>query len=92
LHGISRIRELPSSAAEHGSPEPHLLLSGAEGGGSGVAQHRKGGNGTAIITEITNPMHVEKFIGKVDCFQVGARNMQNYELLIELEKPECRCF
>lgn len=44
----------------------------------------KAETGLPIITEITNPMHVEKFIGKVDCFQVGARNMQNFELLIEL--------
>jgi len=42
--------------------------------------------GLPIVTEITNPMHVEKFLGKVDCFQVGARNMQNFELLIELGK------
>lgn len=46
----------------------------------------KAETGLPIVTEITNPMHVEKFIGKVDCFQVGARNMQNYELLIELGK------
>jgi 3-deoxy-7-phosphoheptulonate synthase len=46
----------------------------------------KAETGLQIVTEITNPMHVEKFIGKVDCFQVGARNMQNYELLIELGK------
>lgn len=46
----------------------------------------KAETGLPIITEITNPTHVEKFIGKVDCFQIGARNMQNYELLIELGK------
>jgi 3-deoxy-7-phosphoheptulonate synthase len=46
----------------------------------------KAETGLPIVTEITNPMHVEKFICKVDCFQVGARNMQNYELLIELGK------
>ena len=46
----------------------------------------KAETGMPIITEITNPMHVERFLGKVDCFQVGARNMQNFELLIELGK------
>ena len=46
----------------------------------------KAETGLPIVTEITNPMHVEKFLGKVDCFQVGARNMQNFELLIELGK------
>lgn len=46
----------------------------------------KSHTGLPIVTEITNPAHIEKFLGKVDCFQVGARNMQNYELLIELGK------
>lgn len=46
----------------------------------------KAETGLPIVTEITNPMHIEQFMGKVDCFQVGARNMQNFELLIELGK------
>ncbi len=37
-----------------------------------------------VITEITNPAHIELFLDKCDCFQVGARNMQNFELLKEL--------
>ncbi len=40
--------------------------------------------GLPIVTEITNPAHIEQFISKCDCFQVGARNMQNFELLKEL--------
>ncbi len=40
--------------------------------------------GLPIVTEITNPAHIEQFIEKCDCFQVGARNMQNFELLKEL--------
>ena len=39
-----------------------------------------------IVSEITNPAHIEMFIGRVDIFQVGARNMQNFELLKELGK------
>ena len=42
--------------------------------------------GLPIVTEITNPAHIELFEGKVDCYQVGARNMQNFELLKELGK------
>ncbi len=40
--------------------------------------------GLPVVTEITNPAHIELFMGKCDCFQVGARNMQNFELLKEL--------
>ncbi len=39
-----------------------------------------------IISEITNPAHIEMFIDMVDIFQVGARNMQNFEILKELGK------
>lgn len=40
--------------------------------------------GLPVVTEITNPAHIELFMDKCDCFQVGARNMQNFELLNEL--------
>ena len=33
-----------------------------------------------------HPAHIELFEGRVDCYQVGARNMQNFELLKELGK------
>ena len=39
-----------------------------------------------IVSEITNPAHIEMFTDRVDIFQVGARNMQNFELLKELGK------
>jgi len=44
--------------------------------------------GLPVVTEITNPAHIEQFIGKCDCFQVGARNMQNFELLKELGRTK----
>ena len=40
--------------------------------------------GLPVVTEITNPKHIELFLDKCDCFQVGARNMQNFDLLKEL--------
>lgn len=40
--------------------------------------------GLPVVTEITNPAHIDLFMEKCDCFQVGARNMQNFELLKEL--------
>lgn len=42
--------------------------------------------GLPVVTEITNPAHIDIFMDKCDCFQVGARNMQNFELLKELGK------
>ncbi len=40
--------------------------------------------GLPIVSEITNPSHLEMFMEYVDVIQVGARNMQNFELLKEL--------
>lgn len=37
-----------------------------------------------FVSEITDPRQIEIFHGVVDVFQVGARNMYNYELLKEL--------
>ena len=39
-----------------------------------------------FITEITDPRQVDSLLPVIDCFQVGARNMYNYELLKELSK------
>ncbi len=44
--------------------------------------------GMPVISEITSPAHIEKFLDYVDVFQVGARNMQNFELLKELGKTK----
>ncbi len=42
--------------------------------------------GLPIVTEIMSPYHVEVFNENVDIIQVGARNMQNFDLLKELGK------
>ena len=40
--------------------------------------------GTAVISEVMDPRPLEMMLRYVDCLQVGARNMQNFELLKEL--------
>ena len=42
--------------------------------------------GLPIVTEIMSPYDIEIFDREVDLIQVGARNMQNFELLKELGK------
>jgi 3-deoxy-7-phosphoheptulonate synthase len=41
-----------------------------------------------FVTEITDPRQIDSLMPIVDCFQVGARNMYNYELLKELSKTQ----
>ena len=40
--------------------------------------------GLAVVSEIMDPRALEMMLGYVDCLQVGARNMQNFDLLKEL--------
>lgn len=35
----------------------------------------------AVVSEIVNPAHVEEAVNYLDVIQIGARNMQNFELL-----------
>jgi len=44
--------------------------------------------GLPIVTEIMSINHIDQFVENVDVIQVGARNMQNYELLRELGKTK----
>ncbi len=44
--------------------------------------------GLPVVTEIMDVAHIDLFVEKVDVFQVGARNMQNFELLKELGKTD----
>lgn len=46
--------------------------------------HARKETGLPIVTEIMAPKYVELFDEKVDLIQVGARNMQNFDLLKEL--------
>jgi 3-deoxy-7-phosphoheptulonate synthase len=40
--------------------------------------------GLAVVSEIMDPRAIEMMLRYVDCLQVGARNMQNFDLLKEL--------
>ncbi|MEI6131353.1 MAG: 3-deoxy-7-phosphoheptulonate synthase [Bacillota bacterium] len=47
-------------------------------------------SGLPVVSEITNSFHLDQFVEYVDIIQVGARNMQNFELLKslgEVDKP-----
>jgi len=44
----------------------------------------KEATGLPIVSENMSPNDIDLFVDKVDCIQVGARNMQNYDLLRQL--------
>ena len=41
-------------------------------------------NGIAVVSEVMDPRQIEMMVRYVDCLQVGARNVQNFDLLKEL--------
>lgn len=52
--------------------------------GLALLEKAKAETGMPIVTEIMSPNLVETFVERVDLIQVGARNMQNFDLLKEL--------
>ena len=44
--------------------------------------------GILVVTEVMSPEHVQTVAEKVDILQVGARNMQNYDLLKEIGRTK----
>lgn len=49
-----------------------------------ILQEARRRTGLPVVTEVVDPRHLEELDSFVDVFQVGARNMYNYELLKEL--------
>ena len=59
---------------------------GLEKQGLELLRHAGERTGLPIVSEITSPRHVEMFEMVVDVIQIGARNMQNFDLLKEVGK------
>ena len=57
---------------------------GMEFEGLELLKEARAESGLPIVSEIMSPKHVERFLEDVDVIQVGARNMQNFDLLKEL--------
>ncbi|MCX5774410.1 MAG: 3-deoxy-7-phosphoheptulonate synthase [Fusobacteria bacterium] len=59
---------------------------GLEFEGLDLLQKARAHTGLPIVSEITSTKLIDEFVEKVDIIQVGARNMQNFDLLKELGK------
>ena len=57
---------------------------GLEYRGLDLLCHAREITGLPIVTELMSPYDIDKFEDMVDCIQVGARNMQNFDLLKRL--------
>ena len=73
----------------HLSQEHHLIVSQGLGEkGIEIMEMAKKETGLPIITEMMSAKQVEKFADRVDVIQIGARNMQNFDLLKEVGKSK----
>ena len=59
---------------------------GLETDGLDLLKMAKAQTGLPIVSEIMSPKMLERFVEDVDIIQIGARNMQNFDLLKEVGK------
>lgn len=74
--GLYKLRTRPDSFQGHGQVAYPWAVE--------VKKHL----GMGFVSEITDPRQIAEMSDVVDCFQVGARNMYNYDLLKELGRQK----
>ncbi len=88
MRGIAaQVKAAGASAIRGGAYKPRTSpysFQGMEKEGIEILQQIRLETGLPIVTELTTPRHVEMFEMVVDVIQIGARNMQNFELLKEV--------
>jgi len=88
ISGIARaVRESGASVLRGGAYKPRTspyAFQGLEKEGLELLARAREQTGMPVVTEITDTRHVEMFEMTVDVLQIGARNMQNFQLLKEV--------
>ncbi len=85
------VREAGGVMLRGGCFKPRTLPYDFQGlGFEGLAMMHEAGraNGLPIVTEVLHPADVEAVAREADVLQIGARNMQNFELLKEVGKTQ----
>ena len=83
------VKEAGATVLRGGAFKPRTSpysFQGLEYKGLDMLCHAREITGLPIVTELMSPYDIDKFEDKVDCIQVGARNMQNFDLLKRLGK------
>ena len=81
------VKESGAMALRGGAYKPRTspyAFQGLEKEGIEILQAVRKLTSMPVVTELTHPRHVEMFEMVVDVIQIGARNMQNFELLKEV--------
>ena len=83
------VKEAGSAALRGGAFKPRTSpysFQGLAAAGIELLEHARAHTGLPIVTEIMSTDDIEMFERTVDVIQVGARNMQNFDLLKQLGK------
>lgn len=86
-----RVREAGAAILRGGSYKPRTSPYAFSGlGVEGLVMLKEAGDtyGLPTITEVTDPRDVDVVYQYADIFQIGARNMQNYNLLLEVGRTD----
>ena len=86
LEVANRVKAAGATILRGGAYKPRsspYAFQGLKGDGIDLLLKAKAATGLPIVTEITNIANIDLF-ADVDIIQVGARNMQNFDLLYEL--------
>ena len=88
--GVARdVKQMGAAILRGGAFKPRTSpysFQGLQESGLDLLKEAQAAAGLPIITEIMSADKIERFVEDVDVIQVGARNMQNFELLKELGK------
>ncbi len=88
LVGIAKsVKKAGATILRGGAYKPRTspyAFQGMEKDGLEIMVEARKATGLPIVSEIISPKHVEMFEMVVDIIQIGARNMQNFELLKEV--------
>ena len=88
--GIAKeVKELGAGLLRGGAFKPRTspyAFQGLKYEGLELLKKARQNTGLPIVTELMSPYDIEIFVENVDVIQVGARNMQNFDLLKELGK------
>ena len=85
------VKEAGATVLRGGAFKPRTSpysFQGLEYQGLDMLCHAREMTGLPLVTELMSPYDIDKFEDKVDCIQVGARNMQNFDLLKRLGKTD----
>lgn len=85
----NEVKELGASLLRGGAFKPRTspyAFQGLKYEGLELLKKARENTSLPIVTELMSPYDIETFVEDVDVIQVGARNMQNFELLKELGK------